>query len=319
MTNFDIILYATVIIYVIASIAFGLYRGVYLKIIKKNIPILFLYYTLNSRFLPIHKIEKDDSTVYVYSSFNLNDGRSATMFLVQLPFKTKIHLLAITKREDSSQFRIEKINSVMESVDLEGDYDDYFTLYAEMGMQTESRYVLDPNAMAFTIDFCKSHSWEIRESEFYFVQENVTNSDGDSTSMWEDIDQFIKEIKPAIATPLTDDELRIRNPYGSAVQKSDKIICPTCDTKLSETYDEVYECPNGHGCLLHGSDMLKLRKKELLLKFTAVSNITRANTTIDCPSCGIKMEKVSYAYTSKDIDICNNCQFRWLDAGELTN
>ena len=119
--------------------------------------------------------------------------KSATMLSVQLPFVTKIHLLAITKRDDMSQFRIDKINSVMESVSLEGDYDKYFTLYAEKGTQTDARYVLDPKAMAFTIDFCKSHSWEIRESEFYFVQENVPNLKGDDTSMWDDVNSLLKK------------------------------------------------------------------------------------------------------------------------------
>jgi Zn-finger nucleic acid-binding protein len=318
MINIDIIFYAIVIIYVATTMVYGLYRGVYLKIVNKNTPILFLYYTMNRSFLPLHKIDKGDSRVYIYSSFNYTDGNTATMFLVHLPFKTKIHLLAITKRKDMSQFRIEKINSVMEPVLLEGDFHNFFTLYTEKGMQTDSRYVLDPKAMAFTMDFCKSHSWEIRGSEFYFVQENFSNVEGDTTWMWDDIDQFIKEIKPAVAMPLSEEELRIRNPYGSAVQHPDKIICPICATKLSVTSEEIYECINGHGCLLHGSDMLKLRNNDLQLKFANKSNLDSNHSTVKCPSCNTKMEKVKYAYTNKDIDICNNCQFRWIDSGELT-
>jgi Zn-finger nucleic acid-binding protein len=137
--------------------------------------------------------------------------------------------------------------------------------------------------------------------------------------MWDDIDRFIAEIKPAVTTPLSNEELRIRNPYGSAVQPSDKIKCPICDNKLSETGDELYECPHGHGCLLHGSDLIKLRNKDVKLTFTKENISSTNNKTIDCPSCGSVMEKVPYSMTSILIDSCNNCQFRWLDGGELTN
>jgi ribosomal protein S27E len=88
---------------------------------------------------------------------------------------------------------------------------------------------------------------------------------------------------------------------------------------LSETSEEIYECINGHGCLLHGSDMLKLRNNESQLKFANKANLNSNHLTVKCPSCNKKMEKVKYAYTNKDIDICNNCQFRWIDSGELTN
>lgn len=313
------ILYGLLAAYLIISVLYGLYRGVYLRIVTKNTPILFLYYAQNGRFVPIHKVKRDGLSIFVYRSFKVDGkGKSATMFSVYLPFKTNIHLLAITKRDDMSQFRIDKIDSVMEPVSLEGDYHNYFTLYAEKNTQMEARYVLDPKAMAFTIDFCKSHSWEIRESEFYFVQEDVPNLKGDDTSMWDDINRFIKEIKPAVTTPLSNEELRIRNPYGSAVQHKDSITCPVCRVKLTETSDEVYECHSGHGCLLHGSDLIKLRKKKLKLEFTKENNSTTNHKNIDCPSCGSAMQKVPYAMTSVMIDSCNNCQFRWLDSGELT-
>jgi Zn-finger nucleic acid-binding protein len=320
MDTFKIVFYALIAIYLIVSVVYGFYRGVYLRIVSKNTPILFLYYTQSGRFVPVHKVKKDDLTIFIYSSFKIGGGnKSATMFSVHLPFKTNIHLLAITKRADMSQFRIETVKSVMEPVSLEGNYDKYFTLYTEKDTQMEARYVLDPKAMAFTIDFCKSHSWEIRGSEFYFVQENVPNFEDDDTSMWDDIEQFIKEIKPAVITPLSDEELRIRNPYGSVVQHQDKITCPTCSTKLIETTDEVYECPEGHGCLLHGSDLVKLREKKLKLKLTKEHTSTTNHKQVICPSCGSEMEKVSYAMTPTVIDSCNNCQFRWLDGGELTN
>jgi Zn-finger nucleic acid-binding protein len=320
MDTFEIVFYTVIAIYLAGSVFYGFYRGVYLRIVSKNTPILFLYYTQKGRFVPIHKVKKDDLTIFIYSSFKIDGGnKSATMFSVHLPFKTNIHLLGITKRTDMSQFRIETVNSVMEPVLLEGDYGKYFTLYTEKNTQMEARYVLDPKAMVFTIDFCKSHSWEIRGSEFYFVQENVPNLEGDDTTMWNDIEQFIKEIRPAVTVPLSDKELRIRNPYGSAVQHQDKITCPNCSTKLVETTDEVYECPNGHGCLLHGSDLVKFRKKKLELKLTKENISSTDHKQIKCPSCGSEMEKVSYAMTPTIIDSCNNCQFRWLDSGELAN
>jgi len=122
---------------------------------------------------------------------------NSVIYCVQLPFKSQVHILGIPKNDTVVQLEPNMGRSLMEKVVLEGNYQDYFTLYAEKGQQTEARYVLDPAAMAFTVDFCRSHNWEIIGSELYFLQAGA-NAPDDPTTMFDDILSFVKQIEPAV-------------------------------------------------------------------------------------------------------------------------
>src|SRR5690606_1971269 len=106
--------------------------------------------------------------------------------------------------------------------------------------------MLDPKAMAFTVDFCRSHSWEIIGSELYFVQTG-RNHTSDNTNMFNDIETFIDNIRPAIERPLTKTELKNITPYAHDRRKDLK--CPICQKQLvnKQTY---FHCADHHGVLL---------------------------------------------------------------------
>lgn len=254
------------------------------------------------------------SAVLINNSVVTGSGQSQNGFLysVQLPFASSIHLLGIPKK--SGAFQLDPAGSgLMEKVELEGDFDDYFSLFCESGMQAEARYVLDPKAMAFVVDFCQSNNWEIVGNELYFLQTDGMHESGDTTSTFEDIDTFVAQIRPAIARPLTPAEIQEITPYGEDFRK--QLPCPVCGTAMSNT-GEYFTCPEGHGVLATGKELEKLvnipRYGEKV-----DDAITKREKPLVCPSCNSQMERVPYNFSQFIIDSCPKCPYRWLDAGEM--
>ena len=155
---------------------------------------------------------------YVVSGVKLfSDSQTVGTYAVELPFKSGAHIIGIP---NSHRFSIN--SDVMEKVTLEGDYPSYFTLYADLLQQVQSRYVLDPSAMVFTVDFCQRFEWEILDDTLYF-------SSGAVLPSFDIIDTFIDELGPAIEVASD----RRKNPYkmsyiGTAVRT---MFCPICNDK----------------------------------------------------------------------------------------
>ncbi|HEY5152575.1 MAG TPA: hypothetical protein VII55_01230, partial [Candidatus Saccharimonadales bacterium] len=127
----------------------------------------------------------DESIAYVE-----ND---AAIYALDLPFNTESHFVGLSKSHKLNRLQFEsflKANG-MEKVVLEGDFPDYFDIYADKGQQFEVRTVLDPSAMAFVVDYCQSHFWEINDSELYIVATDTDKSDTGNPSVVEQSQQFV--------------------------------------------------------------------------------------------------------------------------------
>lgn len=278
--------------------------------------VLLSYYTDGSNLMAAARSKIGSmhyNALVIHNTQGLGGVKSALLYRVELPFYTSIHLLGIPKLSGTDQLNPATGSSLMEPVELEGNYSQYFSLYAEKEMQTDSRYVLDPKAMVFTIDFCQSHCWEIVGNELYFVQESGTESDGDKTAMFDDIQQFINEIRPAIERELTPKQKKAISSYGAHML--DNIPCPICKKVLIPN-DYVYACPNGDGFLLSGGELVRLRDGDIKLPYTDKKVIDR-HSPLECPICHHKMSHVPYTHSRLIIDSCSNCPYRWLDAGEI--
>lgn len=316
---YDFLIILTVVIFILVILGV-LYSRKFFWVTSKNTPVLFQYYIQKGIFLSLKKIKGKDYDMYTYKSFNFGrNNLNATILLVHLNFKTKLHLVALSNNQPTKNLKIEGTDSLIEEVKLEGDYNEYFKLYTEKGSQSQARYIIDPTAMAFTADFCKSHSWEINDSSFYFVWDNFNNTPTEKSIIFENVEKFIEEIKPALIVPLTQLEIQQRKSYGSANSNKEDISCPICNKMLVETSDEVYECTSHHGILLHASDLPLLRDRKLNLEYSNFSISDNLQTRIDCPSCKNPMQKVNYAMSKEIIDACRICHFRWIDSGELTS
>jgi Zn-finger nucleic acid-binding protein len=110
--------------------------------------------------------------------------------------------------------------------------------------------------------------------------------------------------------------------------------CPRDGAYLVETrYEadvEVDQCPTCRGIFLDEGELLRIqqtverdyrREKNEAPEWTARAYdaaAARAEAPLECPDCGLAMEREEYARTSQIyVDICPDCLGVWLDAGEL--
>lgn len=248
-----------------------------------------------------------------YLAGGILTGKMRGVYCVELPFRSGVHLLGIPKERGAIE--IDFTGGVMEPVVLEGDYPNYFSLYADNNQQQVSRFVLDPKAMQFTVDFCRNFSWEIVEDSLYF-------SSIDQVASFALIDQFVTEIRPAIEVA----SARTKNPQMTmpyAHFEGRKLHCPICSKQLALA-KEWLGCPDGHGVLITASQLSDLRdidndeqEKDTIAADIAQSGLSPVlHENLQCPYCHSAMEPTNFAFTTVQIDVCTKCLFRWLDAGE---
>ena len=236
---------------------------------------------------------------YSYLTGSIDDqNRSNIIYAVDLPLTVDLHLLCIPINYSGlSGVDLSGLITNLEPVTLEGDYSNYFMLYANAAEQSASRYVLDPAAMAYQLDFCTNYVWEIVNNGLYFVSDH---SLPDSSI----IDHFIQELLPEVPRK---DSPAPESKNQQIVQQQEELgpiqsnlACPICTQYLvnSQTGDWLV-CPDWHGYLITGSQLLKVRNKQnenLMLQFSSLLGRTpkiitpkaleAAHRTIDCPNCG---------------------------------
>ena len=281
-----------------------LYKRIRSRITLRNSPVLLMR-SMQGGLINGHQGNTPAGLPYSYllSGMNLfSTSRTRGMYAVYLPFQTSAHLLGLPRSDDSIKIPISKSSS-MEEVVLEGDYPNYFKLYADRGQQMESRYVLDPKAMVFTIDFCAGTHWEIVDNTLFFTGEGKLPS-------FKVVDQFVKEIRPAIESAAPKDHTRIS--YGH--MNIADFYCPVCDEKLVNGQSWM-ECPNHHGFLVTGRQIKSLRDKMTYSPQKVAFDDGRTNG-IKCPYCSQPMIATRYQYSDAMIDRCSKCIYRWVDKPE---
>lgn len=296
-------------VYVVLILARMAYRRKNPKVNLPDTPILLAYYAAGS---PLRAISHGQMGDLYYSVIVASEGNNV-IYRVELPYYSDVHLLGISKNAGVSHIRPHYSSKAIEPVVLEGNFPDYFSLYADKQMQSLSRYLMDPTAMVYILDFCRSHSWEIVGNELYFVQESWASRQGDSTRAFDDIPRFVSEIRPAVEKKLTYKQLKGITPYGK--DRRDDLQCPVCHEKLTN-HQTYFSCPLLHGYLVTGSTLRKIRSAELKLAGSNSSETDVRDKSVTCPSCGNLMKRVDYNHTGIMIDSCTGCHYRWLDRGE---
>ena len=283
--------------------------------------ILFAFYTKGNMLLPADRGQV--GKLYYDTYITMQGGPlfgepvapgGAIIFRVDMPFNTQAHLVGISAKEHIAKLPATAFidESGLEPVELEGDFNNYFKLFAPADQQTHARYVFDPAAMQFVIDFCANHDWELVYDELYFT----ISEDQDAGPLVAKSLEFIKQIQPAIVREFpTEDALRQKVSYGE--YRGDPLACPICKKEMRyQTY--WHECPDGHGRLLHAQKLLGFRTGTIKKSITEPTvNIADRKTHLICPHCGKEMMPTQYVKRGLIIDSCTKCPYRWLDAGEL--
>lgn len=285
------------------------YRRKHRGINTSGASVLLSYYTEGAELMKVASGTMGDMP---YTSIATTDAK-VLLYRVELPFTTGVHLLGIPTREGVTQLNPAASKNLMELVDLEGDYGKYFSLYAEKDQQTQSRYVLDPKGMVFTIDFCQSHNWEIIKNELYFVQTGA-NAEDDPTHMSDDIVQFVTEIRPAVQIAPTAQEAKNAMSYGD--DRRTNLKCPVCQESMKNS-GNYFTCTQGDGVLLTGKHLVELKNGTMLLDVASTVAGNKDRGPLTCPSCNSTMEHLAYNGGSQTIDTCPSCPYRWLDAAEV--
>lgn len=236
----------------------------------------------------------------------------AFIYTLDLPFNTETHLVGLSKKYevDALEFETFLRANDMAKINLEGDFSDYYDLYASQGQDFQARYVLDPEAMEFVVDYCRTNFWEICGSELYFV---ITNDQGGNTNVVTESQKFVEQIKPALlpgdpnAPPVHHEA-----PYGE--YDGPPLPCPVCGKNMTMT-DNWQACPMGHGVLINGLNLEKVHNHELNL--VSEPDKAQPHGPINCPNCKNVMAQVNYQNSGIMIDSCEHCPFRWLDSDDI--
>lgn len=238
----------------------------------------------------------------------------SVIYRLELPFNTQGHLVGISNNKHSSKdTSIEFVKqSGLTEVVLEGDFPNHFSLFSPEGQKVQARYIFDPAAMQFAVDFCANHNWEIVYDELYFTVAEDQRGD----SIIHKSIKFLEEIKPAVIKEFPSKEsIKRKTPYGE--WRGDPMPCPVCQKPL-EYKVNWHECPDGHGRLLHAQKLLGFRRGKIKnLPSIESPDMAERQTDLICPHCESKMVEMQYAKLGLMIDSCSKCPYRWLDAGEL--
>jgi hypothetical protein len=256
------------------------------------------------------------SFVYAVSGGLDESGAAAGLYTISLPFTSAVHIVGQPVGKPG-----ETITSPrnMHKVDLEGDYASYFDLYAEQGKDSQLRYVLDPEAMAYCMDFLQHCTWEIHRSSFYLYDDGALPD----LSV---IDNFIENITPANAHSPSY-KISLLKMKEALRPISGRLKCPACNIALMKGKNWL-ACPEGHGYLMTGSQIVATRldsasfEKQLR---EAMGKPPKAYSTVSktelpqviCPNCTSVMSRQQYQFSEIYIDVCRTCQYRWLDGVEL--
>jgi hypothetical protein len=243
----------------------------------------------------------------------------AGIFGISLPFVLDVHLVGIPKNKDGSVGVAGQIAG-MSPVQLEGDYDSYFSLYVAGNEQLESRIVLDPAAMEYSIDFCSKYTWELVNNTLYFASEGILPDLSIA-------DEFVRQITPA--QPIkTGIQLRDMPQTIEKLSTYDsKYQCPICKTPLREGRRWL-ACVNGHGYMIKAADIVKTRQhmddQQRIIKSTlgARPSVLTPITIVEhgdlhCPNDESILTESVYQLTIASLYTCSQCIFRWIDGQDL--
>ena len=123
---------------------------------------------------------------FVFSFLVTSSGR--VIAFVSLRHNTNLHVIAIG---DKSKLRRRLWSRRLTRLKLEGDFPDYFRMYCSKGHEQELLQLFDPADMAYFVDFCRAHDFELYKDMVYISRAQGAKQSGDSTTMVHDVENFL--------------------------------------------------------------------------------------------------------------------------------
>lgn len=152
-------------------------------------PILGSQDLLNSG--PITSVDKGVLEGFEYNV--IAGGNGKLVVFVQLHKNTGLHLIA------TNSYSLLDHNNDLVRVELEGDFPESFSTYCAPGNENQLLQLFDPAEMAYFVDFCLGHNFELYKDSMYFSRADNMADAADDTVLFKDVAAFLKNNKNLLA------------------------------------------------------------------------------------------------------------------------
>jgi hypothetical protein len=140
--------------------------------------------------------------------------------VIELDFHGQLpDLLMLNIHARSSQVNLAESFGVKNKVQLEGDFDQYFTLYAPHGNEVEALEVFSPDIMALMEDESKHYSVEFAGNRIYIYASGFVATSDNLNQLFELAKKLIDKIAP-LASRLQNDSALVAAPVNLSQTRS---------------------------------------------------------------------------------------------------
>jgi hypothetical protein len=241
--------------------------------------------------------------------------QSTVIYVLNLPFNTQVHLLGVNTSSTLSKLQFETYLTAvgMAKVALDEEFDKVCDMYTGRDHEFRVQYALDPDAMAFVKKYCRTHLWELHDSELYVVVPD--NAIGSGQFVIES-HSFVDAIRAALPAGNPTATITHRE-IAFTIYDGPNLRCPICQKHMTLQEDAWFRCKNGHGMLVTDRQLDQLVNNRLHEHID--SNAIIHHGPLTCPHCHHPMETMRYNGSKLEVNACSNCQFKWVDTDEQTN
>lgn len=127
---------------------------------------------------------------YEYNLLTNNTGR--VIALITLHKNTSQHIVAIGNKSGLASLLLKpRLKKILEQIDLEGNFPNYFKMYCKPGTGQNLIQLFDPKDMAYFADFCQAYDFELYQDSIYITQAPGAIDKTDTTSLIKDAEIFL--------------------------------------------------------------------------------------------------------------------------------
>ncbi len=133
------------------------------------------------------------------SSHAVYDAVAELTYPAELPHIVLVRKISLSSVGDTAPFS----SSIgLEKVELEGDFDTYFSLYVEQGAQVKIREIFQPDLMQWFIDHFADHDLEVNGTKIYLLQRGQLSSRKEYVALHTLADAVTDKLLPGLAQAL---------------------------------------------------------------------------------------------------------------------
>lgn len=173
----------------VVALSYWLARRVRAASVDVDGPILASSQLVNSgKLTSLHK-----GQVEGYECNFIMGSNGRLIVYIGLPRNTLFHFVAIGDKSGvASKLTEPMVKEKLRKLDLEGNFPSYFAMYCAEGTEQELLQLFDPADMAYFVDFCRAHDFELHHAAIYISRAAGADDENDTTTLAADVEAFLK-------------------------------------------------------------------------------------------------------------------------------